>query len=289
VAVALAAAAALAAPVAASATEATSGEVRALAERGGSDAEALAELRQVDTVDGRPVDIRALLGSAGGEDLRSRLRTLAASLTGSGDASSEAADASAQAGEILDQRRYRPASVPRPFAGVIEELGEALAPVGRAARRVVDRVDGALPGGAGVAWIALSLLVLGGAVAVANRTVSRRVKAGAAAVRRGRGPREESPGALERRADAAEREGDLKLAMRLRFRAGLLRLDEAGLIAYRPSVRSGDLRRQLGSETFDGLATGFDEVRYGHRAVTEDDLRSARAGWPRVADEARDR
>src|SRR5207245_5848854 len=94
------------------------------------------------------------------------------------------------------------------------------------------------------------------------------------------------PGRLERNADAAERQGDLDLALRLRFRAGLLRLDRKGAIRFRPSITSGQVARQLRLRDFDDLAIRFDAVAYGGRHASATDVGSARAKWPRVVEQA---
>jgi hypothetical protein len=67
----LAALAALAWPAAGAA--ATGEEVRALAERAASNPAALAELREIEVVDGRRVDLEAALAGAEGDALRARL------------------------------------------------------------------------------------------------------------------------------------------------------------------------------------------------------------------------
>ena len=61
--------------------------------------------------------------------------------------------------------------------------------------------------------------------------------------------------------------GDLEAALRLRFRAGLLRLDARGAIEFRPSISTHEVRRALRSEDFDALAATFDDVVYGGRAA----------------------
>ena len=83
-------------------------------------------------------------------------------------------------------------------------------------------------------------------------------------------------------ADAAERAGRLDAAVRLRFRAGLLRLGDRGAIRYRPSVTTNEVRRVLGSETFDELARTFDAIAYGGRDAEPPDVDAARREWPRV-------
>jgi Domain of unknown function (DUF4129) len=96
----------------------------------------------------------------------------------------------------------------------------------------------------------------------------------------------EDPDALERAADAAELAGDLDVAVRLRFRAGLLRLGGRGAIRYRPSVTTNEVRRVLGSETFDQLAETFDGIAYGGRDAVPPDVDAARREWPRVVADA---
>jgi hypothetical protein len=74
--------------------------------------------------------------------------------------------------------------------------------------------------------------------------------------------------------------------VRLRFRAGLLRLGDRGAIRYRPSVTTGEVRRVLGSETFDELARTFEAVAYGGRPASNPDVDTARREWPRVVSTA---
>ncbi|MDQ1521225.1 MAG: hypothetical protein QOI55_2298, partial [Actinomycetota bacterium] len=101
-----------------------------------------------------------------------------------------------------------------------------------------------------------------------------------------RGAAREDPAGLERLADDAERQGDLERALRLRFRAGLLRLDERGVIRYRPSLTTGEVRRLLGSATFDELAARFEEVAYGRDPAVPGDVATARSNWPRVVEDS---
>ena len=106
-------------------------------------------------------------------------------------------------------------------------------------------------------------------------------RASAAAAGRRRGARDD-PRALERLAAEAEAAGDLEEALRLRFRAGLLRLDARGAIEYRPSISTREVRRKLRSEDFDALAATFDDVVYGGRAAEGADVSDARERWPAV-------
>jgi len=184
-----------------------------------------------------------------------------------------------QAHEILDGRRYRDTEVPRPFEGMLEWLGERLRPVDDAWDAFLEWVLG---GPLLVRIGALALLVATAAY-VAYR--GARARTGADGIRvRTRRDRDDvlDPDELERRAERAERDGDLAAALRLRFRAGLLRLDRVGLIEFRPSITSGEVSRRLRLEAFARLATRHDEVVYGGRAASDDDLVDARSTWPRL-------
>jgi hypothetical protein len=266
---------ALAAAPVALADPASSGEVRALAARAAQDPGALARLRRIDVVDGRAMPLRAALRGVRGAELERRLRVLAARVP----APASQRDARTDARDILAQRKYHGSSVPRPLHGVLVWIGEKIAAFGRA-------IDGLVPGPPFVAWLILAALVVLIASTLSTRTARRRAGRhleGAAAAFHGR---EEDPRELERTADEAERAGDIELALRLRFRAGLIRLARARAIPRRESLTTGEVRRILRSPQFDRLAATFDEVVYGRRAAAREDVEAARAEWPLVLDGA---
>jgi hypothetical protein len=186
---------------------------------------------------------------------------------------------------ILSDRRYRAEAAPRPLRGPLEWLGDRLRPV---LERIGD-VLGYVP-----SWLALALalaFVVGAVARVVVVSRRRRVTGGVpgAGADAPAPDGHEDPAALERAADEAERDGDLERALRLRFRAGLLRLGDRGAIRYRPSVTTSEVRRALGSETFDELAGTFDAVAYGGRPAGAPDVDTARREWPHVLDEAKRR
>ena len=90
------------------------------------------------------------------------------------------------------------------------------------------------------------------------------------------------PARLEREAREAERRGDLVTALRLLFRAGLLRLDRARAIVLRDSLTTGEVRRRLRLPEFDALARSFDEVVYGGRRPEPGDVEAFRRSWTSV-------
>jgi hypothetical protein len=90
------------------------------------------------------------------------------------------------------------------------------------------------------------------------------------------------PAELEREAEIAASESDFATAVRLTFRAGLLRLDERGRIRYWPGLTSAEIAELLASPDFEVLARRFDEVVYGHRTAAAVDFANARQGWDQL-------
>jgi hypothetical protein len=193
-------------------------------------------------------------------------------------------DARRQARDILAGRRYDPRDVPRPLRRILNWLGDRLRPIGHVFTRAVHSLPSGLRP---FAWLAIGAI---GAVVVwlVARTVQNRI----------RPPRTEEseldelaldePDDLERLAAEALARGDFESALRLRFRAGLVRLDrDAHAIEYRASLANGPVRRQLASVRFDGLADTFEAVTYGDEPATADAAHTAEQRWPEVVREAR--
>jgi Domain of unknown function (DUF4129) len=194
-----------------------------------------------------------------------------------GTPSGEARD---EARRILSERRYRGSDVPRPLHDALDWLGRRLHFVGR----FYDWLAG-LVGGYGVVELVAAALVVALAAWVAVRLAARRASRDSALAGVVGGERSLDPRELERLAEEAEVRGDLEIALRLRFRAGLLRLGRAHALELRPSLTTREARRALRNPRFDALARNFDEVVYGRRPPSSDDVAAARTEWPRVLDE----
>ncbi len=253
-------------------------EFRTLARQAVQDPGALAELREVREIDGRAVDVDRVLGGAAGQELTDRLLLLADA--GPGPRRIDAPAARDRAGEILSGRRFEHSRLPRPFRGVLEAAGDRLA-------ALFDAVARRLPGRDATLWTIIAVAVCAAAALVALRLARRRT---AVAVERSRAAAAaggEDPRALERLAKEAEGRGDHEAAVRLRFRAGLLRLGVAGRITYRPSLTTGEVRRRVRSRAFPPLARAHDEIVYGGREASPEDADASRRGWTTVLTEER--
>ena len=271
----------LALPGPAAALEATAEEVRDLAARATEDPEARARLEAIDSVDGTPVDLERALEGAEGEQLEARLETLA------GDGPADSVDperARAQAESVLEQGKFQSSELPRPFKGLLDEIGERLRPVGDWLADLLNDVTGGHPG-----WGLVVLLGIAGiGAAIASRKViARRARRASESRERAQAEERASAAELESRADTAERKGDLETALRLRFRAGLIRLAEARAVPPRASLTSGELKELLRSKEFEEIAATFDEVVYGRRPARAEDVASSRAGWQSLLRQAK--
>jgi hypothetical protein len=192
---------------------------------------------------------------------------------------SEAVDpdsARAAARDILGRRQFRSSQTPRPLRKPLSWLGDRLTGIAHWIGRALSHVPTAL-----LFLVALVAIGLAIAFVVNKARANRSVTARSRGIEIDGGPIED-PADLERAAEAAEQAGHLDIAVRLRFRAGLLRLGDRGAIRYRPSVTTNEVRRVLGSEAFDELARTFDAVAYGGRDAEPPDVDAAKREWPRV-------
>ncbi len=236
------------------------------------DQRALADLRAVDTVDGVAV---AGAGLVGPDDAGrpGRLRTLAAA-TGGAPADADAARAAAAA--ILAERPFGAggaASGQRSiWAAIFDFLGDV-------ASAIFFGAEGSVPL---FLLTAVAVLAAAGLLGTtwlrrrAGREQRRRHEAAVAAAR------PELAADVEAAAERAESQGAYAEAIRLRFRAGLLRLDQRGVLPLDPTMTTGRLQRALRTSDAAAVTRLFDEVVYGGRTATRRDAESAHAGWKAI-------
>jgi hypothetical protein len=187
--------------------------------------------------------------------------------------------------DILSDRRFHPRQAPRPFAGFFRRVGELIVdPI----IRFFERIGEHLPSVGSTPWLVLAAIVVVAAVVLTVRLSAGRGRRRFAGERHlPTGEDGLDPEELERRADEAEHRGDFDTALRLRFKAGLGRLDDAGLVRLRPGLTNAAVSRALRSPGFDALAGDFDEVAYGGRPATTTDVATARSTWPTVLESGR--
>ncbi len=193
----------------------------------------------------------------------------------------------AAARDVLDSGQFEPKAPPRPFKGLLDWLGDRIRPVGEWIADVWNGLFDAVP--APLAWLVVAAIVAAAIGSVALAVQRRGLRADVAArTAADTVSRDDDPAELERRAADAERRGDHDLGVRLRFRAGLVRLDrDASAFRYHAGLGTREVRRALRDERFDSLADTFDAVAYGNRDADDDDSRTARAEWPEVVRHAR--
>jgi hypothetical protein len=263
----VAALALLLAPTSAAATEVSRTDLGALASEASEDPAALEELRAVTSVEGVPVDLEAVLAGAEQEELAARLNELAAAAEAAPATDLDAAEARARVEEILAGDPPEPPPAPDGGGGQIElpTLGSPLA-------------------------IVIAVIVIGLAALTASRAGQRTIlEREAAAGGTAAGTKRTKARDLSREADDAERRGDFAVAVRLRFQAGLTRLDELGTIELRPSLTATGAVRESGIGEIAGLATAYERVAFGGRGASARDAEAQRSGWSEVVNRARGR
>ena len=279
-------------------------EVGNLAERARQgDAQAESDLRGTGSVDGRAVDLNGALGNSQGAEKDSRLRSLEGSSAGGGAGVDNGAGGRGGASALGGG----PGGIDKGDGGGTGDGGTGSGGLGGNSGNAGGGIDGgqgsqggqtqqtvtpdearkqaedavkppkSSKGGLGN----LILLVLSVLVAVLVGLGVSRWFAARQARRKVEDDEDDvvDPVEVERRAQAAEAEEDHEAALRLHFKAGLIRLGDAGLLTYKSSLRSGQAARQLRSTAFDAMVVVFDDVVYGRRPAVPADVRQIREGF----------
>lgn len=89
--------------------------------------------------------------------------------------------------------------------------------------------------------------------------------------------------ALLARAAAARAAGDLDAALRLRFEAGLEQLEARGVVRGRTTLTTSAIAAEVGSSTFDELASAHTLVAYAGVPASGHDVDTAFERWPELA------
>ena len=242
----------------------------------GGDSGALENVRRVDSIDGVPVDMQAMLEATNAD------AALAADIIRERVTIDPGPEVAATVASVLSQERFAQASTTT-LERWLDRIGSWIA----------DRV-GRLSGGDGSARRAnvLAVLAVLTLVAVATSLVTKR----RAAVFHERATLDRlieqegaDPVAIERQAIAAAAAGDYARSVRLRFIAGILRLDQQGIIRYTKGLTTGEIARTVDDPVFDELQVDFDRVVYGDDPAELSMEERSESGWRRLLQEARRR
>lgn len=187
-----------------------------------------------------------------------------------------------EAAEILSQPPFRTGG-----PGLLQRILEGLvAPIAAVLRRLSGGLGGIISQLGPLPAVLLAVLFLAGFAFLASRLARRAGRAGRAAGERRSGEKPIDPRELERAALEAEAGGLLEDALRFRFRAGIARLEHAGWLPVRPLTNAA-IAAMVVSPRFGALARSFEEVVFGGRSATGEDLDSARRDWPLIIQEGR--
>jgi hypothetical protein len=185
---------------------------------------------------------------------------------------------------ILQRHHYDAHKVPRPLQGILDWIGDRLDWVRARFHSTFGHLPRALRP---VAWVLVAAAVVVAVLLVA-RAVRNRLAPSGGDDDDATTATELDADALDAEADRAARAGDYERAVRLRFQAGLVRLDrDAHAIELRPALVNTSVRAELQSDGFDALADTFEGVAYGDRGADRATDDAARTTWPGVVREAR--
>jgi hypothetical protein len=190
--------------------------------------------------------------------------------------SPEAARQAAQS--ILSEARFHSSPVPDPLHNALVWIGRAVNDPISAVGGLLGDLGSAFPGGVAGFWaLAAAMVILATGTLAARRAKTRLERS--APVNSASLPR---PGELERAAERAERDGRWDEAVRLRFRAGVLRLGEREELRGAETTPNHSLARLLESDQLEQLSNRFDEIVYGGDSATAADADRQRRVWPEI-------
>lgn len=186
------------------------------------------------------------------------------------------AEARRLAEKILSDRKYKEARPPNPFERPIAWIG---ATVRRFFSSIADLVDRIIPGNARQAWGVIALLAGLATVLFVIQLAIRRQRVRAIAAIGKASLTFEDPAQLEALAAAAANKANYGESIRLRFRAGLVRLEQSRRIADPSHHTNGDIYESVRAEPLLHLQRQFDQIIYGRAEANADDEAEARRNW----------
>lgn len=230
------------------------------------------KLDRIESIDGVPIDLVALLDATGGD------AALAAEILRAEFVRDPGPSVADTLESILAQERFARSSttalerwLDRIGSWMTERLANVTGETGPT-RRV--SLIAAILVLAAVAFVTRLATRRRATVLRRRHTLDRLVEEGA------------DPVDLERRAEEASNRGDYTQSVRLRFIAGILRLDQQGRIRFSRGLTTGEIADALSHPTFDELHRDFDRVVYGDEPADSTMDHRSRHGWESMLSKA---
>jgi hypothetical protein len=190
-------------------------------------------------------------------------------------------DPSDVAREILAEDRFQPAETPaavrRPLSWLGQQILDLFSPVGRALKWFFVTMFSSVFSGV------IALIIFGFITFLIVRALQgrRRVQAASSALDAAAGVVTD-PNELERQAALAAQNGNFAEAVRLRYVAGLRRLEQDTDVPATIASTNGKLRTEVCVAEFDQLSDDFDFIIYGERLADASHDSNAQQRWPQV-------
>ncbi|MCL4449027.1 MAG: hypothetical protein M1483_04660 [Actinobacteria bacterium] len=192
---------------------------------------------------------------------------------------------------ILKEPQFRSHTPPRPLHGLLSTIGHWL--------------DFKLPSfphpfGSNIfsnmLWTMLilaviSAVILGFAIVLTHRLTSKAVRVKRLEDKTPTIPAKTdylNPDELLRQAILAENSSQFNEAVKLRFKAGIVRLEKDGYVTNTLTTTTEDISETIASPTFNYLAKTFNEIAYANKTADIQDMLEARSGWVMVLKEVSD-
>ncbi len=187
--------------------------------------------------------------------------------------------------KILNGPQFHPPQPPRPFAGILNffsrYIHKYLSPI---IHWISNSIYGPLNRSLnGYMYPSILVVVAFFVIIIAAIIIHRRPSTGKKLFKASDAELPDvDPETLDALAEKAHFNQDYKLSIRLRFKAGLTRLEKQGLIINQQSQTLLQLSGEIPSNTFSALANDLTLIVYGNEPATESLSNFSKLNWPNV-------
>lgn len=187
--------------------------------------------------------------------------------------------------KILNGPQFHPPQPPRPFAGILNFFSRYIHKyLGPIINWIKNSIYGPLDRSLnGYMYPAILVVVAFFVIIIAAIIIHRRPSTGKKLFKESEIELPNvDPETLDALAEKAHLDQDYKLSIRLRFKAGLTRLEKRGLIINQQSQTLLQLSEEIPSNTFRTLANDLTLIVYGNECATESLSNFSKLNWPSV-------